>query len=127
MKKYGIFAILFVSLLFSFYVLLIPNYSSAKTDNLGLGDLNAYEGEKNQGTSNKLKGKANVVFGAIRAVGIVASVVILIAIGIKFMLGSAEEKAEYKKTLMPYLIGAIIVFCGTWLPQIIYNLTKQVF
>ena len=43
------------------------------------------------------------------------------------MLGSAEEKADYKKSLIPYIIGAAMVFLGSWLPQLIYDLTKQVF
>ncbi|MEI3401230.1 MAG: hypothetical protein V8R51_02250 [Clostridia bacterium] len=45
-----------------------------------------------------------------QTVGIVLSVVILIILGIKYMMGSAEEKAEYKKTMIPYLIGAVSVF-----------------
>ena len=47
-------------------------------------------------------------------------------IGIKYMLGSVEEKSEYKKTMIPYLIGAAIVFSGTTLPQIIYQLASNI-
>ena len=35
---------------------------------------------------------------------------ILIVLGIKYMMGSTAEKAEYKKTLMPYFIGALLIF-----------------
>lgn len=28
------------------------------------------------------------------------------------MIGSAEEKAEYKKTMIPYLVGAVILFAA---------------
>ena len=41
-------------------------------------------------------------------------------IGIKYMLGSVEEKAKHKQTLMPYLIGAVLVFSETTIPQILY-------
>lgn len=51
----------------------------------------------------------NTVIGIIQAVGSVIAVVILLVIGIKYMMGSAEEKAEYKKTLLPYVIGAVIL------------------
>lgn len=43
------------------------------------------------------------------------------------MVGSIEERAEYKKTLFPYLIGAILLFSGTLLPQIIYNIMTKDF
>ena len=46
----------------------------------------------------------------IRTVGVVASVIILMVLGIKYMMGSAEEKAEYKKTMIPYVVGAVILF-----------------
>ena len=42
------------------------------------------------------------------------------------MMGSVEEKAEYKKSLLPYVIGAAIIFTGTWLPQLIFDLTNEV-
>ena len=31
-------------------------------------------------------------------------------IGIKYIIGSVEEKADYKKTMIPYLIGVFIFF-----------------
>lgn len=31
-------------------------------------------------------------------------------IGIKYMTGSLEEKANYKKTMVPYLVGCVILF-----------------
>ena len=37
-------------------------------------------------------------------------VIVLIVIGIKYMVGSASERAEYKKTMLPYIIGAVIFF-----------------
>ena len=58
--------------------------------------------------------------------GIVVSVVVLIVLGIKYMMGSAEEKAEYKKTLMPYVIGAALVFAASTIAQIVYNFMQQV-
>ena len=37
------------------------------------------------------------------------------------MMGSAEEKAEYKKSMMPYVIGAALIFASSALAQVIYN------
>ncbi len=57
----------------------------------------------------------------VSTIGSVVSVIALIIIGIKYMLGSVEEKAEYKKTMMPYFIGAICVFAASGITSIIYN------
>ena len=58
-------------------------------------------------------------------VGVILSVIILIVVGIKYMLGSVEEKADYKKSMIPYLIGAFMVFSVTTLPQIIYKFMEN--
>ena len=51
-----------------------------------------------------------IIVSIIRTVGLVVSVVVLIIIGIKYMTGTVEEKADYKKTMIPYLIGVFIFF-----------------
>ena len=101
---------------------IIPNYCYAE-DSLGLGDLDDYEGTNP--ASTKLVNKANTILGYIRDIGIVLSVVILIIIGIKYMLGSTEEKANYKETLLPYIIGAFLVFTGSLIPQLIYDIMQN--
>ena len=62
------------------------------------------------------------VIGIIQVVGIIISVICLMVLGIKYMMGSAEEKAEYKKTFIPYLVGAILLFAASALAKSIYNL-----
>ena len=42
-------------------------------------------------------------------VGIVVAVIVLLVLGIKYMMGSASEKAEYKKTMIPYLVGIVLL------------------
>ena len=53
---------------------------------------------------------ANIIIGALQIIGTILSVAVLGVLGIKYMVGSVEEKAEYKKTLKPYVIGAVMVF-----------------
>lgn len=61
------------------------------------------------------------IFAVIRTVGILLSVIILVVLGIKYMMGSAEEKAEYKKTMIPYIVGAALIFAASALSQVLYN------
>ena len=61
------------------------------------------------------------LINVIAIVGSAAAIITLIVLGIKYMMGSAEEKAEYKKTLLPYIIGAAMVFGASVLTGVIYN------
>ena len=63
----------------------------------------------------------NSIIRILSTAGIVISVVVLIVLGIKYMMGSAEEKAEYKKTMMPYIVGAALIFAASALAQVIYQ------
>ncbi len=88
------------------------------------GDLDEY---KDTGTeSRSLKDKLGVVFSVVNAIGVILSVIILIILGIKYMLGSVEEKADYKKSMIPYIVGAAILFTGSFLPQLIYDIVKDI-
>ena len=59
-------------------------------------------------------------------IGMIVAVVMLIALGIKYMMGSAEEKAEYKKTLLPYVIGAVLIFAASAIATMVYNFASSI-
>lgn len=65
--------------------------------------------------------KTSMILGAIRNISIVVSVITLMVIGFKYIIGSAEEKANYKQTMGPYIIGCIMAVAGTSLVSFIYN------
>ena len=69
--------------------------------------------------------KAGIILGAIRNVSAVVAVIALMIIGIKYMIGSVEERAEYKKTMIPYIIGCILVVSTTTIVSFIYNAVKD--
>lgn len=63
----------------------------------------------NTQTSDKFLGKAGVILGWIQYIGILISIVTLTIIGIKYLFSSVEGKAEYKKTMIPYVIGCFLL------------------
>lgn len=69
---------------------------------------------------------AGVIVNAIINVGLVISIVIFMALGMKYMMGSIEERAEYKKTLMPMVIGTLMIFVSGKIVSIIWNIMSQV-
>ena len=64
------------------------------------------------------------VLTLINAVAIVIAVVILVVLGIKYMMGSAEEKADYKKSMIPYLVGAVLIFAASTITGIVYDMAN---
>ena len=87
--------------------------------------LNGLNGNGNVQTNDLTKVGNNIVT-IIQVVGIVIAVIVLLVIGIKYMMGSASEKAEYKKTMIPYIVGAVLIFAGTSLLRVIYSLSTSV-
>lgn len=89
--------------------------------------INNVEKQKLNGNADQqiTKVGGNIV-NIIQVIGIVVAVIVILIIGIKYMMGSASEKAEYKKTMIPYLVGAVLVFAGTSLVKVIYSLAVAV-
>lgn len=83
------------------------------------------ESDRTVGTS-KISDIGGTIIGFLRGAGTVASVIVLIVIGIKYMMGSVEEKATYKQTMLPYIVGAFMVFGITNLLPIIVEIAKAI-
>ncbi len=72
--------------------------------------------------ATQTKDLGDKITGAIQAGGIIISVAVLSYVGIRFMIASPSEKANLKGALIPYIVGAVIVFTSTTLVTIIWNL-----
>ena len=93
------------------------------------GVINAVEGKIDTNYSNingyvKINETAGKIIKIIRYAAIVIAVVLIAVFGIKFMLGSAEEKAEYKKSFIPLIIGAVVVFAATFIADLIFSIAS---
>ena len=42
-------------------------------------------------------------------------------LGIKYMLGSLEERASYKRSMLPYIVGAVLLFGGVNITSALYS------
>ncbi len=60
--------------------------------------------------------------GGVQGVGSIVSVLALVIIGVRYMLGSIEQKAEYKKIMIPYLVGAIFLFLSSNIVGVLYDI-----
>lgn len=85
-----------------------------------LGDLSEYA--KTEKVSTKFSNMVGVVLGVAQVIGSLISVIWLIILGVKYMMGSVEERADYKKTLIPYILGALMIFGISNLLNMVYNI-----
>lgn len=99
-------------------ILMITFTTDVFADDVSFGDLQP----NYQGDNSGLVSKANNIMGLIRNIAIIASVIILMVLGVKYMLGSVEEKAEYKKSFIPLIVGIILVVAATSIASFIFSM-----
>ena len=76
-------------------------------------------------TQDTIKNTSNLIFNVLSIMGIIVLVVWGMVLGIKFITGSIEEKAEVKKGLIAYGVGCIIIFGGYTIWAIVVNIASQ--
>lgn len=79
----------------------------------------------NPANVDTIKTLGGQIIGVVRTVGVLVSVVILLILGIKYMMGSAEEKADYKKSMIPYIVGAVLIFGASAIAGIVYDMASS--
>ncbi len=76
-------------------------------------------------SGDKISNIGAKVLGILTNIGIVLSVVIIAGLGIKYIVGSAEEKAEYKKSFVPLLVGMILLFGASAIAKFIVSIASS--
>ena len=97
-------------------VVLATNYSSIIKD----------VDEKGKGTSDDVSGFKEIagrVIKAIRNVAAIAAVVIVSILGIKYMIGSTEERADYKKSFIPLIVGIVVVVGAAQIATMLFSVS----
>lgn len=112
-----------VILMVATIVLVLGTTSSMAIDAAGIaGQLTGSE----SGAQGSVVNIGNQLIGIITTVGVVVAVVVLLVLGIKYMMGSAAEKAEYKKTMIPYLVGAVLIFGASAITKVVVDLGSSI-
>lgn len=62
------------------------------------------------------------IAGIIQIVGTIVSAGAMIIMGIKYVIASADERAEYRERMIPYFIGAVLLFGASNLVSIAYKM-----
>lgn len=75
---------------------------------------------------SKLRSTTDFLYNLLLAIGIVVAVIVGSILGIKYMMGSVEEKAEYKQTLLAYVISCAVVFGAFGIWKLVVNVLSGV-
>lgn len=88
----------------------------ANTIDDAFSDAETLEKHGSKISSEDIQKFSNLVYNIFLAIGTIAAVVMGAVLGIKFMLASAEGKAEIQKMLVTYAVGCVVLFgaFGIW-------------
>lgn len=112
-----IFLLMFIVTIVAIFI--IPNVTFADNITSGLGEI--YKAPD----SNFINNVAGRILGVVQVVGTGIALIMIAVIGVKYMITSPQEKAQIKDTLMPYFIGAILLFAGTNILSIIVKFVND--
>ena len=76
--------------------------------------------------TDKLQDTSNYLYDILFTIAVVLALAIGIIIGIQFIMGSAEEQAKVKETLVPYIIGVFVVFASFTIWKIVVTIGNDV-
>ena len=92
--------------------------------------INDFLNDDGEAPSAEVTKIAKFIVNLVRYIGTAVAVIIIIVLGIKYMTASAEGKADLKSSMLPYIVGAFLVFAGAWIVSAIasasFNLTNTV-
>ena len=65
---------------------------------------------------DKIKNLSDIIYNVLLILGTVIAVIIGAILGIQFITGSVEQKAKVKDSLIPFVIGCVVIFgaFGIW-------------
>ena len=63
-----------------------------------------------------LSDTSNLIYNTFVIIGVCAAVIVGAILGLKFIMGSVEEKVKVKESLVPFIIGCVVLFgaFGIW-------------
>ena len=97
-------------------------------DIFSIGDDFIKKGSDSQNTINEeqLRSDASSIFKILSTIGVILSVIIGGILGIKFMMASAEDKAQIKEMLIPYVVGCVVIYGAVTIWLIIVKIMEQI-
>ena len=75
-------------------------------------------------TSGKVNTMMGKILGIVQVVAIGIAVIMLVVLAVKYIAAAPAEKADIKKGMMIYVVGAVLLFGASGILQLIKNFTE---
>ena len=111
----------YLKVAFITFIFILFSFIMCKNTVLADIDLSNKITPKDNGATNSFKVAMNIVVFIAQLIAAGVAVIMLVALGIKYMVSSVNDKAEIKKHAVVYIVGAIIAFGSTGILQIFRN------
>ena len=60
--------------------------------------------------TDKLKSASDIIYNILLILGTIIAVIVGVVLGIQFIMGSVEQKAKVKDSLIPFIVGCVVIF-----------------
>ena len=68
---------------------------------------------------------SSMLYNLLLGIGIIAAVGVGIALGIKYMVGSIDERAELKQALLGYVVSCVVIFGAFGIWKLVINILSS--
>ena len=104
-------------------LIIIPIYSRAEIEGLDgdIGGIDNYRAQP-EGMGPRTTQIVGNILGVVQTIGTLVSVVTVMAIGIRYLYSSPQERSTWKEDIRPYVVGALLLFGGSFFPNLIFKI-----
>lgn len=124
--------VIIIMLLMTFFLITLNSnvYATSISDIFTKADDFVKNGQNstNAGTTistDTMKSMSELIYNTLLIIGVVVAVIIGIILGVKFMAGSVEEKANIKNSLIAYIAGCVVVFGAFTIWKIVVTILQS--
>lgn len=89
-------------------------------------DTVTFKSSDSSGASKAAQTMIGSIIAFVQVVGMGVAIIMLIVMAIKYISAAPSEKAEIKKSIMIYVVGAIVLFAATGILQIVKNFAGNI-
>ena len=106
---------------------ILGNVNNAKAESFWEGIINSGDSflergeqgalvDEEAGSDEEVKETISILYNSLLTLGVIITIAVGGVIGISFMIASAEDKAKIKESMVPYVVGSILIFgaFGIW-------------
>ena len=78
--------------------------------------------------TDKLKSASDIIYNILLILGTIIAVIVGVVLGIQFIMGSVEQKAKVKDSLIPFIVGCVVIFgaFGIWKLVITIKIKRRI-